>query len=324
MNIPIFLASDENYAKYLAVVMTSIFINTESFVEFYILDGGLTEETKSKIQKLKLIKDNFSIEFIKPDMSKLANLPNIGYFSLNTYLRYLIPNLKPKLNKVLYLDVDLIVNGDIKEFYGISLENYHLGACPYLLENNIGQVEWCNKIKNIIGLNPKSRYFNAGVLLIDCEYFREHNLQKVLIDKTLELANILECPDQDVLNIIFENNYKVLPSSYNLVVDMISETLFDKYKNEFFILHYTGGKGYRPWINSNCPFGEYFWKYAKITPFYQELLINLSENDIIKNRKNKILNLKYHIYKILNKITQNKIKFVKNEYKKLQKKIKGY
>ena len=53
MNIPIFLASDENYAKYMAVTMTSIFTNTEEFIEFYILDGGITDETKKKFEELK-------------------------------------------------------------------------------------------------------------------------------------------------------------------------------------------------------------------------------------------------------------------------------
>lgn len=323
MNIPIFLASDENYAKYMAVTMTSIFTNTEEFIEFYILDGGIEEETKKKIEDLKNIKSNFSIEFITVDMSLFENFPNLGHFSLNTYLRYLIPDLKPELDKVLYLDVDLVVNGDISEFYNIDLEGYPIGAIPYLIEGNVEYVDWCNGLKQTIGMNRESVYFNAGVLVIDCDYFRKHNMQKYLFDKTSEMANILLCPDQDVLNVTFENNYKILPANYNLVIDMTDKNIFDKYKNIFYILHYTGGKGYRPWLNSECPFAEDFWKLAKQTPFYNEMINDLKHYDIAKNRKNKLLKLQYHLYKMINVLTFKNLKFIDNKAVELRKLIKG-
>ena len=323
MNIPIFLASDENYAKYMAVTMTSIFTNTEEFIEFYILDGGITDETKKKFDELKSIKQNFSIEFINVDMSLFEKFPNLGHFSLNTYLRYLIPNLKPELDKVLYLDVDLVVKGDIKEFYSTDLEGYPIGAIPYLIEGNIEFAEWCEMLKHRIGMNQDSVYFNAGVLMIDCEYFRKHNMQKYLFDKTQEMASLLLCPDQDILNVTFENNYKTLPANYNLVIDMTDSNIFDKYKNGFYILHYTGGKGYRPWLNSECPFADDFWISAKKTPFYNEMLEDLKHYDIAKNRKNKVLKINYHLLKLLDTITLNKFKFINKKTIELRKMIKG-
>ena len=323
MNIPIFLASDENYAKYMAVTMTSIFVNTEEFIDFYVLDGGITDETKKKFYDLKLIKQNFSIEFIKVDMSLFEKFPNLGHFSLNTYLRYLIPDLKPELDKVLYLDVDLVVKGDIKEFYNTDLEGYPIGAIPYLIEGNVEFSEWCKILKNRIGMNQDSVYFNAGVLMIDCNYFREHNMQKCLFEKTQKMASLLLCPDQDILNITFENNYKILPTNYNLVIDMIDANIFDKYKNGFYILHYTGGKGYRPWLNSECPFAEDFWKLAKRTPFYEEMLNDLEKCDISKARRNYLLKMKYHLYKMINVLTLKKVKFIDKKTVELRKLIKG-
>ena len=324
MNIPIFLASDENYAKYMAVTMTSIFTNTEEFIEFYILDGGIKEETKKKIEELKNIKSNFSIEFITVDMSLFENFPNIGHFSLNTYLRYLIPNLKESLNKVLYLDVDLVIHGDIKEFYSIDLEGYPIGAIPYLIEGNTEYIDWCNNLKKTIGMETDSQYFNAGVLIIDCKSLREHDMQKYLFDKTAEMADILLCPDQDVLNVTFEKNYKTIPANYNLVIDMLNEAIFNKYKDGFYIMHYTGGKGYRPWLNSECPCGEEFWKYAKLTPFYDELIEDLEHYDIAKNRKNKVLKFKYQMCKMLNILTFKKIASLDKKLTELRKLIKGH
>ena len=66
-NIPIFLSSDNNYAPFVATTMVSILANTNSFIEFYVLDGGITSENVEKIQSLKNNFKNFSIEFIKID-----------------------------------------------------------------------------------------------------------------------------------------------------------------------------------------------------------------------------------------------------------------
>ena len=70
MNIPIFLSSDNNYAPFVATTIASICDNTKSFVEVYVLDGGITEENQEKISALKDVFKNFSIEFIKIDLEK--------------------------------------------------------------------------------------------------------------------------------------------------------------------------------------------------------------------------------------------------------------
>lgn len=324
MNIPIFLASDENYAKYMAVTMTSIFTNTEEFIEFYILDGGITDETKKKFEELKSIKQNFSMEFIKVEMSLFENFPTVAHFSANMYSRFLIPDLKPEINKAIYMDVDVIVNGDIKELFNIDLENYPIAATPYLHELEANPENWCDSIKKRIGLNLRSKYFNSGLLLMDCDYFRKNNLQKFLFETTKEKAKDLLCPDQDILNITFENNYKILPANYNLIIDMTDKNIFDKYKDGFYVLHYTGGKGYRPWLNSECLGSQEFWKNAQNTPFYEQLLNDLSKNDIVKNRKNIRLVLMYRIYKILTILTFKKLKYFNKQKTKYSKLIKGY
>lgn len=130
--IPIFLSSDNNYAPYIAIAIASICDNTKSFCNFYILDGGISKENKSYINSLKKIFKNFSIEYLTINLEKEFNsieYKNAGnYISLSTYNRFLIPKLKPQLKKVLYMDVDIIVLGDIQELYNEDLEGYALGA----------------------------------------------------------------------------------------------------------------------------------------------------------------------------------------------------
>lgn len=324
MNIPIFLASDENYAKYMAVTMTSIFTNTEEFIDFYILDGGITDETKKKFEELKSIKQNFSMEFIKVEMSLFENFPTVAHFTASMYSRFLIPDLKPEINKAIYMDVDVIVNGDIKELFNIDLENYPIAATPYLHELEANPKNWCDSIKKRIGLNLSSEYFTSGLLLMDCDYFRKNNLQKILFETTKEKAEVLLCPDQDVMNLVFENNYKVLDYRFDIVIDMTSKEYLENALNDFCILHFAGGKGVRPWLNSECLGSQEFWKNAQNTPFYEQLLNDLSKNDIVKNRKNIRLVLMYRIYKILTILTFKKLKYFNKQKTKYSKLIKGY
>ena len=120
-NIPIFLSSDNNYAPFVATTIASICDNTKSFCEFYILDGGITQENQEKICKLKVQFNNFSIEFIKIDVEKtFKNIDyknTCNYVTISTYNRFLIPMLKLNTDKAIYLDVDVIVIGDILKFY---------------------------------------------------------------------------------------------------------------------------------------------------------------------------------------------------------------
>lgn len=267
-SIPIFLASDENYAPFVATTIASIVSNTKSFVDFYVLDSGISERSKRKIDFLKKDHDNFSIEYIEIDLQKLFGhfpLHNEAH-TLNVFSRYLIPNLKEDLSKVLYLDVDIIVQGDIKDLHEESLGKYHLGAVPEytdVLDNH----------KKSLGLSEGHKYFNAGILLIDCAHFRENDLMNALIQKTLEIKP--QYQDQDILNIYFENNYKILDYKYN-----VSGYMQDYQKKAFndivqkavdhpFIIHYTT---FKPWSKKGVVFEEFFWRHAQKTAFYESLL----------------------------------------------------
>ena len=130
--IPIFLSSDNNFAPFVATTIASICDNTKSFCEFYILDGGITEENKEKICQLKDKFSNFLIEFIGIneliDESFKNAVINERYFSKSMYSRLLIPTIKPDLRKVIYSDVDVIFKCDIEQYYQQNIEGYAI-AC---------------------------------------------------------------------------------------------------------------------------------------------------------------------------------------------------
>lgn len=310
-NIPIFLASDDNYAPFVATTITSIVKNTKSFIDFYVLDGGIFELSKQKILSLKNEFNNFSIEFIDMKDSGLERFPYIRHYSLNTFSRYFIPELKPDLNKILYMDVDIIVKGDVAELYNQDLGNYPLGA---ILEDFYPH-NYTYLKKICPNYSGGSNYFNAGILLLSLDYFRKNNLTQKLIDKTIELKDVLSCADQDVFNLIFENNFKIFDYKYNFMPDFIDLILeLDKKEaieatNNPVILHYTYKK---PWNTMQANMAEDFWQVAKLTPFYEEL----KKSFTLKELEDKLnfykeyagsfilrkLKIKYIRYKILSKV----------------------
>ena len=279
--LPIFLSSDENYAKYLTVTLQSIIANTKEKISFYVLDGGINEVNKTRIQKL-IAEAEHNIEFIEMDKSLFKNLPDILHFSLNAYFRYLIPILKPEIKKTLYVDTDMVIEGDVKEIFDIDLEGKGLGATAYMDEDMNKNVYADYKEK--LSLPQTHRYFNSGLLLIDCDYWRNNQITEKLFQKTNELKDQLKMPDQDILNLVFKEDYKELPTQYNLVVDLTADYKnFNSYLSSLkgcFVLHYTGGRGVRPWMKSNVPGEKYFWKYAKQTFCYGDLKQELFENQL--------------------------------------------
>ena len=198
--IPIFYASDEKFAPYVAVSMASILHNTNSYINFYVIDGGIRDSTKNMIKLLSKDFSNFSIEFIKINKNEIfKNFREIETISLDTYSRFLISSLKPNLKRVIYLDADTIVLDDISKLYNEDLEGYTIGAV-----SEFGDATF--KILENLNIKKSHKYFNAGVLLIDLKKWREDNITEKLFKINKEYFKKITYLDQDILNKAFENN----------------------------------------------------------------------------------------------------------------------
>lgn len=270
-SIPIFLSSDDKYAKYLATVIASVNANTSVPQSFFILDGGISHENKEKLENFVATLNQCSIEFIRVNLAELFDdIPENNGLSLAAYSRFLIPKLKKDLNKAVYLDVDVVVNGDIADLYNQDLEGYVIGAVQDFFDTvpDKGKI---NCIKKGCGVSLDACYFNSGVLLIDCEKWRE----KVKIEDLLEIErkyrNTRILNDQDILNKYFENNYKILPEKFNYCGQDFGDG-----KRDYVVRHFIGHT--KPWHVQPLPgkimpknIGD-FWHYTEQTPFYEQIL----------------------------------------------------
>ncbi len=224
--IPIILSSDNNYAKFLAITGVSILYNTESFISFHVLSDGITEENKILItDAFNKVSPNFSLEFIEihsNDYFSGIRLSEDYHVSISTCNRLLFPKLLPNIERAIYLDVDLIVMGDIKRLWEEDLDGHVFGAVPLYIDR-FSVTIYLRSCSHIPSDSPHNeyKYFNSGVMLIDYKKWRECKGSNEAICE--ELMNILYelkpkvTPDENVLNkFAFENGgYKILQHKYN-------------------------------------------------------------------------------------------------------------
>ena len=263
--IPICFATDDNYVPFLTVALASMLDNAskDNFYMIYVLTSHLSEENMKSIKKHEV--ENCSIEFVQlsKELDKVQNMFHLrDYYSKETYYRIFIPNLFPQYQKVLYLDCDITVLGDVSELYNTEIHGYYVAAAQ---EEVMQTFEvFGNYVEQADGINRKE-YFNAGILLINCRRWRN----KLIAERFVDLLNRYKfrvVQDEDYLNVLCKNNVKKLNLGWNKT----------SYKNETFddkdlkIIHWK--INWRPWKYKDVLYEEYFWKYAKMTDFYDKLI----------------------------------------------------
>lgn len=283
--IPIFFACDEGFVKYTMVSMKSIMENADRSRKYhiYILHMGITKAIQAKV--LAMADEEFAIDFVDvtDKMRSIADkLPIRDYYSNTTYFRLFIPDMFPQYRKALYIDSDTIVVGNIAELYDHKLGKLYAGVCP---DRVVAQTDILGDyVEKVLGVK-RARYFNAGVMLMNCSQFRENHL----LDEFLEMLHIylfVVAQDQDYLNLICKNQVLYMEPKWNAQV--FGELACPE--EEVGLFHFNMAA--KPWHYEDCRLAEYFWKYAKMTADYdaiKEGLANYTDeqrrNDSVSGEK---------------------------------------
>lgn len=247
---------NDNYVEQLIVVLWSIMKNltTGRDVNVWIVSSDMSDASKNYLRKLRLGFKNLHLNFLDIDAKELTQLPRtIDYISAETYYRYLLPNLLPNIDKILYMDADIIVNGDISSLYDTDISKYYIAGGYDLYIDDI-------KYKSKIGFEQDELYVNAGVLLMNLKQMRTDNIPQKLIDTTKNMASKVKYQDQDIINIVCRGKILEFDSIYNYTSHNILKEK-SKYKHAV-VIHYTGPN--KPWLSdSNNPMRHLWRRYAK-------------------------------------------------------------
>ena len=271
----IFFAADNKFAPHLNVTIASILKNAlpTDFHNFYILDGGISEKNKQRINLVKKIKP-CNIEYIKIDGSLFENCPISSYcqhISKQTYYRYIIPKVKPDLDKCFYFDCDIVVEDSLADFWNINLKDNYAAVVEELYKGATEDAE---------DLNVDVE-FNAGIMLINLKKWKKENICNILFKNTdyLIKQNKIKLQDQAVLNYTFKNKVLFVSPKYNLQCNAFYDGKHEKYTEEEMwfsrkyptIIHYNSCK--KPWNgDTHHPYWNKYFKYLKLTNFYHRTI----------------------------------------------------
>lgn len=270
--INILIGSDINYAPYYGVMLTSLFMNNkESKFDVYLLTDETWTDAETK--KFSNLANSFNSTFkvIVVDFDIVKDFPKTFHISLPTYYRLQACNLLPNnIHKILYLDGDMIVSGDIRSLWDINMDGLAVAGVPDC-------ASWSDEYFDRIKIDRKWGYINAGVSLYNLDYWREHNVSNILVQHIIEHPDMVPLMDQDAVNNKLKDKKTILPKKYNLQTWAFLKENWNHYdeqaQKEYLdaakdpvIIHYSGW--YKPWqIRSyyGMPFFNLWIKYWKLS-----------------------------------------------------------
>ena len=289
----ILLTFDTNYAPHAATVMESIIQNCHAKLDFVVIYYDLNQKIQNILNQHFAEKVN-SLEFIKMNEEKLKNtaenIKAVDHLSLNTYLRLFATELLPNDKQVIYLDCDIIVQDNIlKILDGADLSkpvcavteydpSYKLNDLSNLSIRKPTQDPWIIEAlwyRTYYDLEMEckyAKYFNAGVMVINLDYWRKNKITEKAICFMKENPKKIYYGDQDALNHVINGNYFSLDLRWNFVPP--SPSIFNNYtlavlkeaERNPAIIHIAGSN--KPWKYLCDPrYQNMYRAYRKCTPW---------------------------------------------------------
>lgn len=274
--ITIAFACDEKYAQHVAVVMKSIFAHAEpnDRHEFHILTMDLTSKSKERLEEVA-IEGKGTLVFHKLDSKYLKGLPESRY-TFNAYLRLFLPKIIDDLDKILYVDADIIVLDSLAELWNIPLK-----ACP--IAAAVDSIEYFRESSadylRSLSLPAGHKYFNSGVLLLNLRVLREIGFTEKICAWMVDNLNLVTHPDQNGLNVLLGGQVTYLHPRWNLQVPLINPVRFgwgctqqqaEAVANPA-IVHYVTGR--KPWFRQyKLPYQHLYFQYLAQTPWKEDPL----------------------------------------------------
>lgn len=206
-----------------------------------------------------------------------------------TYYRLLMMDYMPQeVERLLYLDTDIIVKGDISEFYGMPIDTEFAAVCEdpcYIKPNPIKE-----SVFSKLSFSDSDHYFNAGVILFNLRRIREKFSTDDFLDFAINRQDIITYHDQDVLNYLFKGHVRWVPECYNCRICMYPNETRDRVLEEARIVHY-GPKPWQPEYGRVFA-SEIFWENAREIGYYWKWLAYLARRDMVRARNKAVRMIK--------------------------------
>ncbi len=279
------LANDA-YAQHLGVTLYSLLENCScpERIRIHVVDSDISDKNKKKLDSV-VKKFKSSINYLKPKIELLKGVKISERFGKETYYRFsLIESVKTK--KLLSIDSDMIIKGDVKELFDLKFK----GNIIFAVEDLDLPIK--NRIK--IGLGAGTPYFNSGILLVDIKKWKKNRITQKAISFIRENPDKTEFADQDGLNMALAGKWRKIDLSWNVLTKIFyykyipfihnasgggreMYSIMEKPK----IIHYTGFL--KPWFFLDpVPYKREYIRCLRKTPWKDYKFPDINLNSIIK------------------------------------------
>ncbi len=245
--INILVTLDENYIPYLNVMLKSLLdSNRDCCFDVYLLHSAISDKA---VESTKNILGSDSVlHMVKATDIGLDDAPTTARYPQEIYYRIFAAKYLPDtIDKILYLDPDLIVNGSLKELYNTNLDNYYFAAASHT-----GPVlRKFNEIR--LDMDEDAPYINSGVMLMNLKRLREEQNYNDVFEFIDKRKMLLMLPDQDIISALYGSKILALDSfKYNMTERLFrlhapfeKDLDLDWVRNNSIIIHYCGKN--KPW-----------------------------------------------------------------------------
>ncbi len=266
-------AADDRYAPLCGIMLTSLLEAHRHVchVEAYVLTAGFTPRNTRLLEGLPQHGGyDARIHVCRVDDSLFEGCPvrQGDHISLAAYYRFLIPELLPQeMERVVYLDCDVLVLGSLLPLFDIPLDGVALAACEELCDDDY--------IANAhrLGYPASDGYFNSGVLLLNLPYWREHGVGKRLFRFVADDPARCVWHDQDALNGVLHDCKLTLPAKYNVQTHrLLHEYCTPAVRKDYLVerpvvVHYSATGKPWDWYLADYPFRSQWERARRLSPY---------------------------------------------------------
>ena len=282
MRLDIVVSSDDNYVQHLMGMLCSLYEhNKNHHIMLHMLRNGNLKPCNEEFIRNITERYGHECKFYTVDETPLIGVQfrKNRPLTMAAYYRLLLPNILSGIDKVLYLDCDMDVLGDVSELFEMELDNYALAAC-------LDDMPHTNQHRLQLHMQVGERTFNTGMMMCNLKYWREHGSVEHMIEYAKRPKKEILLHDQDVFNYEFKGKWFLLPPKWNRLShrsQCINYWGYQQYdKDEYLhapkIVHHF----IKPWFDVYKPGKNLYLKYVKLSGYEPIVLKHVSMTERVK------------------------------------------
>lgn len=282
------IAINRKYVRYAYVMLTSFLLHHSVPVTVFVMHRDLLPEDMDTLNQLASgYPVTFEYTYVPDSLMPSAEILATSAWGPEAYYRLAITDLlPPEIDRVLYLDTDMIINHPLNDMYFCDFAGKRIAAC----KEHFCTAPYHNYRDDLFKeLIPDDFcYFNSGTILYDLTALRMDCSFKSYMDLAERLNYKIQFPDQDLLNYRHHKDVLFLDTTYNLNARYgcnYYNMHYEDMKKETAVIHYASSK---PWRGNfvHCDVEQIWWDYAAQTPFFDEFLTDMLHETMMDDKVN--------------------------------------